>query len=145
MLTIIKYSDKPAEIVLVKQYRPPVKAISIEFPAGLIDPNETAEVAALREVKEETGLTGVVKGITPAIVADPGLSSANMKIVHVEVNGDLEINKSGAKQHPDDREFVEVVTVKLPDLLSTLIKWAEEGCAVDANVYCFAYGREVKI
>lgn len=32
---------------------------------GLIDDNENAEMAALRELKEETGYKGEVVGVTP--------------------------------------------------------------------------------
>ena len=41
------------------QFRPPIEKLSIELPAGLIDPGESAGEAALRELKEETGYTGV--------------------------------------------------------------------------------------
>lgn len=37
----------------------------IEVPAGLIDEGETAEEAALRELKEETGYVGVLSESTP--------------------------------------------------------------------------------
>ena len=37
----------------------------IEVPAGLIDAGETAEDAALRELKEETGYIGVVVQTSP--------------------------------------------------------------------------------
>lgn len=37
--------------------------------SGLIDDNESAEAAALRELKEETGYKGEVVGITPGTTA----------------------------------------------------------------------------
>ena len=53
ILAIVRRRDalpEEAEILLVNQFRPPVEAVTIELPAGLIDPGETAEAAALREV-----------------------------------------------------------------------------------------------
>jgi ADP-ribose pyrophosphatase len=41
--------------VLVQQYRPVVARWTIEFPGGLRDPGENPEIAAGRELKEETG------------------------------------------------------------------------------------------
>ena len=43
------------EIILQKQFRPPVCKVTIEVPAGLVDAGESAEEAAIRELKEETG------------------------------------------------------------------------------------------
>lgn len=45
----------PDEIVLVRQYRVPLAAYTWECCAGGIDPGETPEQAALRELREETG------------------------------------------------------------------------------------------
>ena len=42
--------------LLVRQFRPPCNTVNVELPAGLIDEGETAEVAALRELEEETGV-----------------------------------------------------------------------------------------
>jgi ADP-ribose pyrophosphatase len=50
---------------LQKQFRPPVASVTIEVPAGLIDAGETAEEAAVRELKEETGYIGVVSESSP--------------------------------------------------------------------------------
>ena len=44
-------------LVLVRQLRYPINDYIYELPAGLIDPGETPNVAAMREYWEETGLT----------------------------------------------------------------------------------------
>lgn len=43
------------KLLLVKQYRFGIDEELIEFPAGLIDPNEDPKNTALRELREETG------------------------------------------------------------------------------------------
>ncbi len=48
--------DDPEKLVLIKQYRYPVGGVMYELPAGLVDEGETAEEAAVREMKEETGM-----------------------------------------------------------------------------------------
>lgn len=58
--------DDPSKIVMIKQYRYPLDAYLYELPAGLIDAGETAKEAAVREMKEETGLT-----FEPYTAADP--------------------------------------------------------------------------
>ncbi|HCJ75642.1 MAG TPA: NUDIX hydrolase [Roseburia sp.] len=45
------------KIVLVRQYRYPLNDYIYELPAGLIEAGERTEDAAVREMKEETGLT----------------------------------------------------------------------------------------
>ena len=45
-------AGRPAETMLVRQFRPPMGADTIELPAGLLDPGEDAATAALRELKE---------------------------------------------------------------------------------------------
>jgi ADP-ribose pyrophosphatase len=45
--------DSAGHVVLVRQYRPPLDRFTWEFPAGSLDPGESAEAAAARECEEE--------------------------------------------------------------------------------------------
>ena len=51
--------------MIIVQYRPPVEAFCVEFPAGLIDEGESPEQAAVRELREETGYSGKVCKFIP--------------------------------------------------------------------------------
>ena len=50
------YGEDRGRVVLVRQYRYPVDAYVYEFPSGIVDPGESYREAAVREMKEETGL-----------------------------------------------------------------------------------------
>lgn len=62
-----------------------MQATCVEFPAGLVDADESPEEAAVRELKEETGYAGRVLSLSPTIVSDPGLTTANMQVSHDSV------------------------------------------------------------
>lgn len=58
---VIVVTDEADEHILInKEYRMSVGDYVYNFPAGLIDEGETPEVAAKRELKEETGLDLIV-------------------------------------------------------------------------------------
>ncbi|NWU97809.1 NUDT5 pyrophosphatase, partial [Upupa epops] len=122
-------------IVLVKQFRPPVNGYCLEFPAGLMEENETAEIAALRELEEETGYKGEVVECTPALCLDPGLSNSTTHIVSIIINGDTAENTRPKQK----LEFVEVISLPKNDLLQRIEELAaQEQIMVDARVYTYA-------
>lgn len=53
VLVLATTSDE--QVILVKQFRPAIGAITLELPAGAVDPGEAPEDAAKRELLEETG------------------------------------------------------------------------------------------
>ena len=64
IVTILSKSTGP-ELVLQKQFRPPINQVVIEVPAGLIDAGETPQECAVRELKEETGYVGTAQEVSP--------------------------------------------------------------------------------
>nr|XP_031300703.1 ADP-sugar pyrophosphatase isoform X2 [Camelus dromedarius] len=105
-------------IVLVKQFRPPMGGYCLEFPAGLLEGDESPEAAALRELEEETGYKGEVAECSPAVCMDPGLSNCTTHIVTVTINGD-DAENVRPKPKPEG-EFVEVISLPKNDLLKRL-------------------------
>ena len=55
------------------------------FFTGLVEDNETPDMSAIRELKECTGFSGVIKKIGPVLAMDPGASNCSMRLVTIEV------------------------------------------------------------
>ncbi|KAK4186418.1 NUDIX hydrolase domain-like protein [Podospora australis] len=141
IVAIIENETGP-EVVLQKQYRPPLDKIVIELPAGLIDQGETAEQAAIRELKEETGYVAEVLETSPVMFNDPGFCNTNLKMVHVSVDMSLPQNQN-LEPELEENEFIEVFTVRLVDLWKECIRLEKEGYAIDARIANLAEGIEI--
>lgn len=135
---ILVYPNKPAATLIILQYRPPLNATCVEFPAGLIDAGESPEEAALRELKEETGYEGRVIDVLPTMANDPGMSSSNMQLAVVEVQ--LRDSDEPPEQHLEEGEAIEPVLVPLSKLYDRLLQYTNEGLVVDSRLFHWAHG-----
>mmetsp|Transcript_573 Transcript_573/g.782 ORF Transcript_573/g.782 Transcript_573/m.782 type:complete len:218 (+) Transcript_573:84-737(+) len=134
---------EPTKTVLVSQFRPPANAYVLEVPAGLVDGNETAEEAAIRELKEETGFVASrVTHVSPVVLSDPGVSADTMQYVTVEVDLDASENKN-PQATPDEGEHIDIHIVEIDRLLDILqnptqLVQGRPKVVVDARLYGLA-------
>jgi 8-oxo-dGTP pyrophosphatase MutT (NUDIX family) len=100
---VVMTLSENGEIVLVRQYRPPLERTTLEVPAGFQDKSESPEEAARREVLEETG----------HIVGELTYLGAGRSLMNRLVSREHMLLATGAVRQPDFRaaEDVEVVTV----------------------------------
>ncbi|KAI9360444.1 NUDIX hydrolase domain-like protein [Zopfochytrium polystomum] len=132
-------ATKRVQTILVVQFRPPVGGYVVEFPAGLVDENESAESAAERELREETGYSGKSVRTSNKMASNPGISNSTMAMVVVEVDLDSPENATVTPQL-DEGEHIERHVIYLDDLIPTLDEFRSKGLLVDSRVDHLAFG-----
>ncbi|KAG6622141.1 ADP-sugar pyrophosphatase isoform X1 [Phytophthora cinnamomi] len=130
----------PTRVVLIRQFRPPVGQWVLELPAGLIDAQEDPEVAAMRELKEETGYVGSrVLHMGPPMVNDQGVTNGKCRLLLVEVRDEEQQLPLQQQLEPD--EIIHVVHAPLEGLVNWLeARKVREKDAIDARLYSYALG-----
>ena len=97
-------------VLLIRQYRHAAGGTLYEVPAGKLDPGETPEVCARRELEEEAGVRALRIEKLSWIWTTPGFTD---EIIHLFAGFDLE----PAPRRPDDDEIIEVVPTPLDEAL----------------------------
>jgi ADP-ribose pyrophosphatase len=101
------------QILLVRQYRPAVERVTLELPAGLVDPGEEPEQTVRRELEEETGYVAERVEHLGTLIPDTGRYE-NRLWCYVAINVRL------ADGHPVPEEGMEPLLVDLRELSSLL-------------------------
>jgi 8-oxo-dGTP pyrophosphatase MutT (NUDIX family) len=103
------------KVLMVRQYKHGVKEILKEFPAGYFDPKlETSEMAAKRELLEETGY--LAESLIPLSTLRNS-PTKNTLLVHLFLAKDV---KRVGEQQLDQAENIEIIELSIPELLDQI-------------------------
>lgn len=132
-LAVIIVAVTPAdEILFVEQYRVPVDARTIEMPAGLVGDihgDESLELAAERELEEETGWRPSHCQVLMIGPSSAGMS--NEQVAFVRATGLTRIHAGGG----DETENIVVHAVPRTEAPAWLAARMAEGFAMDAKLW----------
>lgn len=116
------------EVILIRQYRPPVNRYVIEFPAGLNDRNETLEETARRELLEETGYES---GTMRFLASGPLSAGASSEILTVFLAEELVYK---GKQFLDPVENIDVIFLTRENFYEEFPLLANQDTLLDLKV-----------
>jgi 8-oxo-dGTP pyrophosphatase MutT (NUDIX family) len=116
-------------VLIEKQFRPPMGRDVIELPAGLVETGENMEEAARRELIEETGWSA---GKLEFLAEGPISTGASTESLRAYLCTELKhIGKDGG----DDNEIIEVIEVPIENAQLFLRDQQVRGTLVDLKVF----------
>lgn len=118
-------------VLLVEQYRFPLKALCLELPAGLVgddEEGEAVEIAAARELEEETGYRAEKIELIGRFASSPGMVSETFDLVRA--TGLTKVGSGGGVEN----ENILVHRVPLNEVTQFVAAKRNQGFAIDVKI-----------
>lgn len=123
-VVIVALKDEET-ILLVKQYRYPLKQVNLELHAGKLEIGENPDEACKRELEEETGYRAKNWKSLGYINTTPGICTEKLYLYFAS---ELEF----VGEHPDEGEIIKCYEYKIKDVLEMV----KNGQVNDAKTIC---------
>ena len=124
-------------VLLVEQFRVPLGRACLELPAGLIGDEtagETIEVAAARELEEETGYRAGDIAVIGDFYSSPGMVSESF--FFVQARNLTKVSDGGGVEG----ENITVHRVPLAQIAAFIAEKRAQGCGIDAKLLLLLSG-----
>jgi 8-oxo-dGTP pyrophosphatase MutT (NUDIX family) len=131
--------DDQGRVMLIKQYRHPVKEMLWELPAGLLDVEaELALAAAKRELGEEAGLQANTWHVLVDVLTSPGMTDEATRIYLAR-----DVTQTGKERSDEDEEAeLELTWVDLDEALRSVMSGGIRNALAVAGLLATARARE---
>lgn len=121
-LEVIRHSGASAivplledgQVVLIRQYRHAAGGLLLEIPAGRLEPGEEPLHCAVRELREETGLSARNWHPLLPLLTTPGFTD---ELIHLFLARDL----TAGPDAPEEDEWIERVTMPMTEALDRVV------------------------
>ena len=119
----------------------------------MLDPGETIEIAAVRELQEETGYVGIVDRVSETIPYEPGLTNSCTRLAYVTVD----TSRSPEPSRDHSEWSLETVLIDLDDIdnqiqrqfllfytfIFYIVECVQRDILIDSRLYSFLMGISV--
>lgn len=124
------------ELVMVEQWRHPLQRVTLELPSGIIDPGETPEEAAVRELREETGYAGGEPERIGCLVLNPSWQTTRLYTVVIR-----DARRDGDKQL-DEAEETRVCCISVDEARRRVLAGEIDAAPMVGALALFSWGRD---
>ncbi len=111
---VVPLTDR-GTVLMVKQYRYPMHEITLEVPAGKLEPGEEPSECGLRELREEAGCTCGKYTYLGKLYPTPAYDT---EVIHMYLAEEL---SAPEEQNLDEGEFLDVTEISLDEAIKKVM------------------------